>query len=312
MFTAEFIQKLLFSMIRMATPIIYASMGALVSYHAGITNIAIEGIMLTSALAGVAISAWTQSVVLGLLGAMIGGVLIALILAYMGLVLKANMMLTGIAINTMAAGGTVFILYVLSGDKGASHGLNSLSVPNIDLPFIKDIPFIGNVISGHSLLTYLAFIMVIIVSIVIYKTTIGLRIRAIGENPNAAKSVGLNVTKTHFYAFILSALFASLGGAFMSMSYLSFFSRDIMAGRGFIGMSAMNLAAGRPYITLIAALGFGAVDAIAMVLQGFKIPTEFVQMIPYLATIFGLVLFSSAKKKREMARVAPERIEEDS
>lgn len=300
--TAEFVQTLLFSVIRMSTPIIFASMGALISRHAGINNIAIEGIMLTASLTGVAISAYTQSVILGVLGAMLGGAIIASVLAYMGLVLKSEMMLTGLAINTMASGGTVFLLYLLSGDKGASHGLPSLVVPNIDIPLIKDIPFVGNVLSGHNALTYLAFIIVFIVYFVIYKTKIGLRIRSVGENPDAAKSVGVNVTKTQFYSFILSGLFAALGGAFMSMGYLSFFSRDMIAGRGFIGMSAMNLANGRPFFTLLAAVVFGAADAISLVLQGFKFPPEFIQMTPYLTTVIGLVIFSVYQQREERQR----------
>ncbi len=300
--TPEFIQTLLFSIIRMSTPIIFASMGALVSRHAGINNIAIEGIMLTASLTGVAISALTQSVLLGVLGAMVGGVVIASILAYMGLVLKSEMMLTGVAINTMASGGTVFLLYLLSGDKGASHGLDSLVVPNVNIPIIKDIPFLGPVLSGHNILTYLAFIIVFVVAFLIYKTRIGLRIRSVGENPGAAKSVGINVTKTQFYSFILSGIFASLGGAFMSMGYLSFFSRDMIAGRGFIGMSAMNLANGRPFFTLLAAVVFGAADAISMILQGFKLPPEFVQMTPYLTTIVGLIFFSVYQQREENKR----------
>lgn len=298
-FTTEFTLYFLYGAIRATTPILFAALGALISRQAGILNIAIEGTMLTSALFGVIFSAYSQSVFIGLIGAMIAGILINAFMAYSALVLKSNMFLTGLAVNLVASGGTIFILYLLTGDKGSSSSLPSLVVPTLDLPIIKDIPYVGDVLSGHNYLTYLSFVFVIIVYFVIYKTDTGLRIRAVGENPDAAKSVGVDVVKTQFYSFVLAGLFSSLGGAYMSMGYLSFFSRDMMAGRGFIGMAASNLTAGRPVWTMITSLAFGFVDSLSLVMQSLEAPVEFVQMTPYVATIVGMVLFSIFIDRKE-------------
>lgn len=298
-FTVEFTLVFLYGAIRATTPILYAALGALVSRQAGILNIAIEGTMLASALFGVIFSAYSQSVLIGLLGALLAGMLISGFMAYAALVLKANMFLTGLAVNTISSGGTIFLLYLLTGDKGSSSALPSLVVPTLELPIIKDIPYLGEVLSGHNALTYLSFIFVFIVYIVIYKTNTGLRIRAVGENPDAAKSVGVDVVKTQFYSFILAGLFSALGGAFMSMGYLSFFSRDMMAGRGFIGMAASNLTAGRPFWTMLTSIAFGFVDSLSLVMQSLEVPVEFVQMTPYIATIIGMVLFSLIIDRKE-------------
>lgn len=287
-----------FSVLRMSTPIIYCAMGALISRQAGAMNIALEGIMLTSALTGVVVSAFTQNLFLGLLGAIAGGLLISAVMSYMNLAIRANLMLTGIALNTMASGGTVFVLYLICGDKGASHSLQSLVVPNFDIPLIKDIPIVGQIFSGQNILTYAAYLIVVLTYFLVFRSKIGLRIRAVGENPDAAESVGINVVMIRFRAFLLSGAFAALGGAFMSMGYLSFFSRDMMAGRGFIGISAMNLANGTAFASMIASVAFGAADSFAIVMQGLRIPPEFVQMLPYLATVIGLVFFSASGKRK--------------
>ena len=166
---------------------------------------------------------------------------------------------------------------------------------------IKSIPVIGEMISGHNLLTYLAFFGVIVVWILIYKTPLGLRIRAVGENAHAAESVGIKVTNVQFIALFLSGIFAGLGGAFMSMGYLSFFSRDMIAGRGFIALAAQNMGGAAPLGTLIASIIFGIADALSNMLQTLNVPAELVQMQPYLLTIIGLVIYAVADNHRNKA-----------
>ena len=133
-------------------------------------------------------------------------------------------------------------------------------------------------------MTYLSLICVLLVYILVYKTAIGLRIRAVGENPNAAESVGINVIKIKFIALMISGVLAALGGAYMSMGYVSWFSRDMVAGRGFIGLAAQNLGGAEPIPTLLAALAFGIADAMSNILQSLRVPAEFVQVIPYVTT----------------------------
>ena len=287
-----------FSVIRVTTPIIFAALAALVTNKAGVMNIALEGIMLMSAFFGTVVSAYTQSAFCGVLVAVLAGVAVAMIMAAFSFRLKADLILTGIAINTFASGATVFLMYVICNDKASTSRLPSCNVPSVEIPVIRDLPVIGEILSGHNLLTYLAFISVFIVYILIYKTSLGLRIRAVGEKPDAAQSVGVKVMRIQFAALFLSGIFAGLGGAFMSMGYMSFFSRDMVAGRGFIALAAQNMGGAAPLGTLIASVIFGIADALSNMLQTLRVPAEAVQMQPYLLTIIGLVIYAVSTKKR--------------
>jgi len=293
-FSASF----LFSILRLTTPILLAALAALITDRAGVMNIGLEGIMLCSALAGVVGSAYTQNAFLGLLFAMFIGSLLGVIMAYCALNLKTDIILTGIAINLFASGGTVFILYSICKDKGMSTSLASLTLPSIDIPLIKDIPFLGTIFSGHNFLTYIAFLSVIVIWALLYKTPLGLRIRVVGENPNAAESVGINVRKTQYYVLIISGILASLGGAYMSMGYMDKFARDMVAGRGFIALAAEALGTGTPLGVMGSSLIFGAADALASNLQVLRVPVQFIQMIPYLLTIVGLIVYSISKSRQ--------------
>ncbi|MEG0004811.1 MAG: ABC transporter permease [Clostridium sp.] len=287
-----------YSVIRVTTPILFAALAALISNKAGVVNIGIEGIMLMSALVGVIGSAFTQSAFLGVVFAMAAGALMALVLAYFALNLKTDIILGGIALNLFATGGTVFLLYVVSGDRGASTSLSSLTVPQITIPLIDQVPVIGPILSGHNLLTYLSVIMVVVVSYFLYKTPTGLKIRAVGEAPHAASSVGISVRAVQYKALIISGLLSGLAGAYMSMGYLSMFSNNMTAGRGFIALAAEAMGRGTPIGTFIASLVFGFADALSSTLQVLSIPVEFIQMIPYLTTIIGLVVYSASRAKK--------------
>jgi general nucleoside transport system permease protein len=230
--------------------------------------------------------------VLGVLSGIAAGMLIAGILAFFHLYLETNIILAGIAINILATGGTIFLLYILTGDKGNSSNLASLAVPNIHIPLIKDIPFIGTVVSGHNIFVYLAFILTAVVAVMLYRTRLGVHIRAVGENPTAADSVGINVRRTQLIALLLSGFFASLGGLVMSMAYLTLFQREMTAGRGFIALAAVYLGGRKPWGTLIAAIIFGLADALSNQFGSMRIPSQLVQMIPYVATIVALVAYA--------------------
>lgn len=296
-FVAIFTPEFLFSVIRVSTPLMLGAMAALICNRGGMLHIAFEGIMLSAAFFGMLTSAVTQSVFLGLLGAVAGGLLISMLLGYFNLTLNSNRTLTGIALNTFSSAGTVFALYLLVQDKGTSSSLPSLVVPSVQIPVIKDIPLLGKVLSGHNLLTYAAFLIVVFTWVLIFHTPLGLRIRTVGENPNAAASVGINVMQIRFITLGISAVIASLAGAYMSMGYLSWFSRDMMAGRGFMSIAAQNLGAALPLPSLLAALAFGAVTALANVLQTLNMPSEIIQAMPYVATLIGLGVFGYGAQK---------------
>lgn len=294
-FSADF----LFVVLRVTTPILFATLAVTVASRSGVFNIAIEGIMLLAALVGVIFSAKLQNAWLGLLFALLAGCLIGLLLAFLVLKLKTDATLAGIAINLMSSGGTIFLLYLVSGDRGVSSSLNSISLPNIHLPIIESIPFVGRVMSGHNILTYLVFLAVIFVHVLLYKTPLGLKIRAVGENPHAAESVGIKVHRIQYIALGLSGTLAAFGGAFLSMGYLSWFTNGMTAGRGYIGLAANAMGGSTPIGGLIVSLVFGIADAIANVFQtGVGIPYELVQMIPYITTIVGLAIYSYRRMKR--------------
>lgn len=278
--------------IKMATPLIFAALAALINRHAGMFNMGIEGMMLCSALAAVAGAHYGGSTLAGVISGVLAGVLAGLFIAFAHLTGKTDLYLTCIAFNLMATGGTVFVMYLLTGTKSSTSGaFRSYMVSNVDIPIIKDIPFIGKILSGQSILTYLAFVCVLIVWFLLYKTRIGLRIRSVGENPKAAESVGISVTKIGYIAFLLSGLFTGLAGTFLSMSWVSFFIKGMTAGRGYIGLSAQNMANGSPIGSALVSLLFGASTSIATTLKSqSNFPTEFLDMIPYLATVFAIIV----------------------
>lgn len=293
--SADFIS----SVLRLSTPILFAGLAALITDKAGVINIGLEGIMLSAALAGVVGSAFGGNAFIGLLLALVVGVAMGLLMAYFAIGLKTDIVLTGIALNLMASGGTVFLLYVITKDKGMSTSLKSFIMPVIQLPFIKSIPVLGDILSGHNLLTYLAFLFTVLVWILLYRTPLGLRIRVVGENISAAESVGIPVKKVQFIALAISGVLASMGGAYMSMGYMDKFARDMTAGRGFIALAAEALGRATPLGTLIASLFFGMVDALSSNLQILNVPVQFVQMLPYVCTIVGLVIYSAIKGKNK-------------
>lgn len=283
------------SIFRISTSLIYAGMAAVISERAGVTNIGIEGIMLIASLAAVLFSAATQSALVGLLGAVVMGVVIALIMAYFILQLKTHNVMSGLSINMLAKGVTVFALFVATGQKGASTSLKSVSLPRLDLPFLRDIPILGEILSGQNVLTYLSIFLVASMWVLLYKTRLGVHIRAVGETPSAAVSVGVKLKRVQYIALAVSGAFAGLAGAYLSLGYMDGFTTGMTAGRGFIALAACSMGAVTPWGTTVAAIFFGAADALANSLQMLGIPAQFVQMIPYAATLLGITLYAIRK-----------------
>ncbi|WP_300413545.1 ABC transporter permease [uncultured Oscillibacter sp.] len=298
--------EFLYMWIRVATPILLAALGAAVCNKAGVVNLGLEGIMLIAALFGVLGGAMGGNLFWGLLTGVGSALIVSAIFAYFHLILKANATLCGTAINTAATGLTVFVLQLATGEKGNSSSLRSFSFPEVEIPLIKDIPVVGDILSGHNALTYVAILMVVLVYILLYKTPLGLRMRAVGENPNAASSVGQDVVKVRFIAIIICGVLTGLGGMYLSMGYLDMFVRDMVAGRGFIALAACSMGQSTPVGALISSLVFAFFDGLSNILQVLQIPSQFVQMLPYLATIAGLTIFSiqqSMRAKRKMNRL---------
>ncbi|GAB6189118.1 ABC transporter permease [Marinitoga arctica] len=288
--------------IRVTTPILLAALGALVAELAGTPNIALEGTMLFSAFIGVIISGFTQSLWLSVIGALITGIIMSSILAYFSLKLKTDIIMAAIALNIFASGGTIYALYLLTGDKGSSASLKSQVLPNIDIPIIKNIPVLGDILSGHHILTYVAILLVFLIQYMLYRTPLGLRIRSVGESPDAARSVGISVFRTQYTALIISGMLASLGGVFLSMGYVSWFARDMTSGRGFIALAAQALGGTSAYGVALGSLLFGFSEALSFSLQFLNIPYEVTQSMPFIITVGALAFYAWNKSKNKKNR----------
>lgn len=304
-FTTDFF----FSILRITAPILFATLGAVIGEKAGISNIGLEGIMMISALFGSLTAYWTGSWAAGVLLALIMGVLVSLLMGFFSFNLKTDIILAGVAVNMIGSGGTLFLVKVITqateGTALASTTsliTKNLQVPSIDIPLLKDTPILGGVLSGHSLLTYLAFLLVFVTWVLLYKTPLGLNIRSVGENPNAAASVGVSVLRVRYIAIGLSGAMAGLGGAYMSMYYAMGWSQDMVAGRGFIALAAQAMGAGEPFGSMLAALVFGLAQALGIKVSSLGADSNLVSPIPYLVTILGLVIFALTARRRARQR----------
>lgn len=307
MLTPEFF----YSIIRITSPILFATLAAVIVEKAGISNIGIEGTMMISALFGSLITYYTKSWFVGLVFAIVVGVIVSIIMSLFAFQLKTNIILVGIAVNMIGSGGTLFLVKVITniteGTAMASTTsliTSSLQIPVLNIPIIKSIPFLGGIISGHSILTYLAFILVFCTWVLLYKTPLGLNIRSVGENPNAASSVGVSVNKIRYIAMVLSGVMGGLGGAFMSMSYAMGWSQDMVAGRGFIALAAQAMGSGEPLGSMVSAIIFGFAQAFGIKLSAIGVDSNLASPIPYLITIIGLVIFAIGKRRKEAKRLA--------
>lgn len=298
LFLTVFSAAFFVTIIRTTTPLLLATMGGLVADLSGALNVALEGQMLIGALTAVIVSVyapWYVAVVAGLgVGALLG-----LLMAFFALRLKADIILVGFAINILAAGGTVFALTLATGgDKGTSINLPSKSIPVLDLSFLSGIPGIGPtlsaLLSGHSVLSWIAALLVFAIWYFLYRTPWGLWLRGVGEYPAAPEAAGIPVNKVRTWSLIVSGALAGLGGAQLAMFNYVGFTRDMTAGRGFIALGAVLLGARHPVGALLAALLFGAFEGLAVVMPGLfnEIPAELIRMIPFVVTILALVLFS--------------------
>lgn len=305
MLNYDFMIEFIGSILRMSTPLILVGMAAVIGAKANILCVAYEGMMLFAALGGVLGSAYSQNLLVGVICGIAAGIAIAAIFAYFVLYLDARPLLSGLALNTLASGGTLYMLYLLTGMKQNTSTLLSLKFPTVNIPIIESVPVLGNLISGHNLMVYFAFASVVFAWFLINKTQLGIRIQAVGKNPDAAASVGINVRKTKFIALILSGILASFGGMYLSMGYLPYFTADMAAGRGFIAIAAQNMGVGNPILTMIFSIIFGFAMAVGNVAQSYRLPSQFASMAPYLLTIISMwIMGARARKKSQKAGMA--------
>lgn len=292
------------TILRVATPLILAALGVMISDRAGVLNIGMEGMMLSAALTAVLASAATGSPVIGFLTALFTGAIIGWLMSISVNKLGTNLIITGIAVNLAAASLTTLGLYLATGDKGMSGSLKSGALPHMNIPLIQDIPVLGSIISGHHILTYGALIAVPLVSIMMMKTRFGLHLRASGDDPKSAIAAGIKVQRVQMQALVLSGLLGGAAGAYLSLGYVTWFAQNMSAGRGFIAIAAEVMGQGTAWGTLIASLVLAAAEAIAITLQSLGLPFELMQMIPYLVPVFVLTVHAARKMRRDKLRNA--------
>ncbi len=268
-----------------AVPITFAALSGVLCERSGVVNIAIEGMLLSGAFVAAVVASVTGSTWAGLIGAVITGGLLAAVLAVLAIRYRVNQIIAGTVINIFAAGITAFLsTRVLSQHK-------ELNIPPrfepIVIPVLSDIPIIGPIFFSGSFFVYALFVLVGLIHFVLFYTRFGLRVRAVGEHPRAADTVGINVQFTRYRNVILGGMVAGLGGAYFTIGSTGTFERDMTAGRGFIGLAAMIFGGWTPIGAFLASLVFGFADALQSRLSilGSAVPSEFLGMIPYITTI---------------------------
>ncbi|NMB12225.1 MAG: ABC transporter permease [Firmicutes bacterium] len=276
--------QLLAAGLRLSAPILLAALGGLFTERVGIFNIALEAMMLVGAFAGVVSSYWAASAWIGVLGAVLAGLLVAIIFALFTLKLESDPIMTGIALNLIIGGLTVLLMQVIFGVRGMFHSAKIGLLPQINYSS----PLLTRLLGGNNIIFYLAFILVPILYILFYHTRLGLRIRAIGKYAPAVEVVGVNPRRYQLFSILASGVLSGLAGAWLSLSSLGMFTENMTAGRGFIALSAIFFGRSTPVGILLASVFFGLAEAIAIRLQGLGMPSQLVLMIPYVATVVSL------------------------
>jgi simple sugar transport system permease protein len=289
---------LLNSTFRFVTPILLAALGGLICERVGVFNIALEGLMLTGAFAAVVGSYYAGSAFVGVLAAVVAGVALATILASFAITLRGDMIVLGIALNLLASGLTVFLLRSLFGVKGAFQDPNLQGLGKIDLPGLEALPVLGPLLSGHSWVIYLSWLLVAGMQLLLFHHALGLRMRGVGEHPEAAATLGVSVTGLRYLAVLLSGALCGLAGAQLSLGNVTLFVENMSAGRGWIAVVAVMFGRAHPLGVLAASLLFGLADSVGFRLQGLQMPSQFTGMVPYVVTLVSLFIVEAQRRRR--------------
>lgn len=279
------------SALRMLTPILLAALGGAICARVGLFNVGLEGLMLIGAFSAIVGNYLTGSIALSLLFAVGCTLVFSLLFAFMSIQLQANVIVVGIALNFLALGLTTFSLRAIFDVKGAYYDKNMIGLPKLHIPLIEDIPWLGYVLSGHSVLVYASILIVAALHYYLFRTVSGFRLLAAGENPTAARSLGIKVTRIQYGAVLLCGALCGLAGAQLSLGNVTMFTEGMTAGRGFIALVATMLGQSNPLGVAGASLLFGFMESLSIRLQGFALPTHFTLMVPYVVTIMAMLFF---------------------
>ncbi|MCG8538812.1 MAG: ABC transporter permease [Clostridia bacterium] len=294
------IVSLLNAAIQSGTPLLFATLGEIMTEKSGNLNLGVEGMMLVGAVVGFKVGLLTGNPIISLFGAAAAGALAALIFAFLTVTLKANQVVTGLSLTILGTGFSSFAGKTLVGEI-ASDTIREFFKPLI-IPGIGNIPFIGEVLFHHDVFVYLGYVTAITLGIYLYHTRKGLNLRMVGENPWAADASGINVGLYKYVHILMGGALCGLGGAYLSLVYVPAWQENVTAGRGWIAVALVIFATWSPYKALIGSYLFGGLDIIGFRLQKFdmKISQYLIDMLPYIVTILVLIVVSTKKSKDNM------------
>lgn len=297
----DFINNLLYNSVYNAAPILLCVLGGIFAYKANVLNIALEGLMLAGAFVSVLVAYLTHNIFLGILAAIVVCLLLGLVFSVMSVTYKGNVIVVGLAINMLVPAVADFVLKLM---KSSNINLTWANVNDfkINIPFIEDIPILGSILSGHPPITYIAFLMIIVMAVLMYRTKFGVYVRVVGENDDAAHSLGLKSNRYKYIAILIGAFCCALAGINLSMERLAVFTNDMTAGRGFIAIAAIYCGRGAPGPSAVYAIAFGVASALATQLTvSAGTAAALLDVIPYV--IMGVVLTLVSITKRRKVKV---------
>ena len=283
------------------TPIVLAALGGMYTYYAGILNIAMEGMMLSGAFGAVAGSYFGHSWMLGVLGGVVGSLILAVLYVVFVIVLRTDEFVTGIALNLGAVGATTFLLrkiFKVAGAISSSPQTYFEGVPKVNIGLVRSVPVLRALVSGHTLLDWIAVAAVAISAFVVMRTRYGLRLRAAGYNAASLEASGVSTTRVRVVAVMACGVLCGLAGAFLSIGYLQVFGENMSNGRGWIALAAIVLVRGRPTGIAAICLLFGFASSLGLKAQSFHVPPQFTDMLPYLATLAALYVYALRQRGR--------------
>lgn len=290
--------------IRMMTPILITALGLVYGERSGVLNIGAEGIMLVGTFAGYAGAVFTGSVWGGMLIAIASGLLLGIIFAFLTVTLRADQTVVGAAFNILGVGLSTTLNRAIFGINSSIEPIEQLKAINV--PWLNNLPVVGKLLFSYNILVYVTIAFAFILQFVMFRTKLGLKVRAVGENPKACDTLGINVFRIRYGAVLYSCMMAGLAGAYLSTVQLSKFSENMVSGRGFMALSAVVFGRYSPLGVLVACLVFGAGQALEVKLAATQInvPDQILQMVPYVLTILALVI-SAGRTKGPAAETIP-------
>lgn len=295
----EYLASVFNSTLRCMTPILLVSLCAGVCSKVKVFNIALEGTLLTSSFFAFLTQYFVRNIWVSVLVAVLVGMLMTFIMSFFIVKLKGQSMIVGMAINTFSLGFTTFLLSAIFDTKGTVTDPTLKGLPKVVLPVIKDIPLVGTMFSSLTVVDYAAFALAVIMYIIMYKTVIGFRLRAIGINEDAASSLGINVSRYQIISTTLSGGMIGLAGCLLSLGSVTLFIQNISAARGYVALAANNLCQGHPLGALLSSALFGFTKALAQVLQNTAIKQQLLECIPYIATIAAMAIYNVIARRHK-------------